>query len=192
MYIIGALGYPGFHYPGYAVVVGIDRKKHPGYEKKLEVPHIIRALEEVEKSNIQELIKACIQLQAKYAAHPVMDRLWFADLDEAQENRAMAAIRRAGKGLYSFCPGKGPFFENPTPWKTYFDLLREYAPVLDRRGCPKLRSYMAAGPKNLKEVMAFKPEKNPALAAIAVAVAQLVDSKPWFWEAEGLAFNLED
>jgi len=40
--------------------------------------------------------------------------------------------------------------------------------------------------------MAFKPENNPALAALAIGVAVLTESEPWFWEVEGSAFNLEE
>jgi len=49
---------------------------------------------------------------------------------------------------------------------------------------------MSQGPKNLREVMAFKPENNPAIAAIAVGISALLINKAWFWEVEGSAFNL--
>jgi hypothetical protein len=50
---------------------------------------------------------------------------------------------------------------------------------------------MANAPKNLKQVMAFKPEHNPAIASIAAGISALLITKPWFWEAEGSAFNLD-
>ena len=38
---------------------------------------------------------------------------------------------------------------------------------------------------------ADRPEDNPALAAFAIGVSALIIHKPWFWEAEGSAFNLD-
>jgi len=104
---------------------------------------------------------------------------------------ALDGIKKAGKELYDICPASGPYAEKPHPWKGYLLFLSQVVKFLDRRKCPKLRSYMSQGPKNLREVMAFKPEDNPALAAIAVGVSTLIENKPWFWEAEGSAFNLE-
>lgn len=187
LYILGSFALPGINLPGYGVVLGIDRNKHPEAGRR-----VIRCIEEVEKATIAELMTALIDLQKKYQAYPVMSRIWYADLDEIQSDRAMAGIKEAGSDLYAFCPASGPFFEKPQPWKGYFEVLRDHVKILDRRNCPKLRNYMAAGPKNLREVMAFKPENNPALAAIAVGVAALTENKPWFWEVEGSAFNLED
>lgn len=187
LYILGAFALPGITLPGYGIVLGIDRGKHPEYGKR-----IIRTIEEVEQPAIPELMADLIKLQKKYEAYPVMSRIWYADLDEIQSDRAMDGLKEAGSNLYSFCPASGPFFEKPQPWKGYFEVLRDHVRILDRRQCPKLRNYMAAGPKNLRDVMAFKPENNPALAAIAVGVAVLTEMKPWFWEVDGSAFNLED
>lgn len=187
MYILGALGLPGISFPGYAVVLGIDRHKHIQLNK-----HIIRVIEEAESPTIGGLMKKCVDLQKKYEAYPVMSRLWYADLDEIQSDRAMKGIREAGKDLYYICPASGPFFEKPKPWKGYFDVLRDNAEIIDRKDADRLRSYVDVGPQNLREVMAFKPENNPALAALAVGVAMLTESQPWLWEVEGSAFNLED
>ena len=187
IYILGALGLPGISFPGYAVVLGLDRYKHKEYGKR-----IIRVIEEVESPTIGGLMLKCIDLQRKYEAYPVMNRLWYADLDEIQSDRAMKGIRDAGKDLYYICPVSGPFFEKPHPWKGYFDVLRDNAKIIDRKDADRLRSYVESGPQNLRDVMAFKPENNPALAALAVGVAVLTESEPWFWEVEGSAFNLED
>jgi len=187
LYILGAFGLPGVNKPGFALVLGIDRYHHPQHNKR-----IIRVLEEAESPTIGGLMLKCIALQEKYEAYPVMSRLWYADLDEIQSDRAMKGIRDAGKDLYCICPGSGPFFEKKHPWKGYFEVLRDNSEVIDRRESEKLRSYVATGPQNLREVMAFKPENNPALAALAIGVAVLTESEPWFWEVEGSAFNLEE
>ena len=187
LYILGAFALPGVNAPGYGIVLGIDREPHPQEGKR-----VIRAIEEVERATTPELMAALIQLQKKYEAYPVMNRIWYADLDDIQSDRALASLKGAGKDYYFLCPASGPFFEKPHPWKGYLELLRENIKSLDRRNCPRLKNYMAVGPQNLAEVMAFKPENNPALAAIAVGVAALVEYRPWFWEVEGSAFNLED
>ena len=186
LYILGAFSPPGYNLPGYAVVIGIDWKEHPKFGKRL-----IRAIEEIEEKNIKKLMKGCLALKEKYSAYPVMHRLWYAELDQVQSDRTLAAIKEVGKELYDFCPASGPYKERTHPFKGYLMTLAENAKFLDRRSCPKLRAYMAIGPKNLREVMRFKPEDNPALAAIAVGVSTLIENKPWFWEAEGSAFNLE-
>ena len=186
LYILGAFALPGIYKPGYAVVIGIDRHKHHHYDKR-----IIRAIEETEQPTIKKLMKKCIKLQVKYEAYPVMSRLWYADLDDIEFDNAIEGIKAAGKDLYSFCPASGPFYEKKHPWKGYLTVLSENAKVLDRRSCPRLRAYMANAPKNLQQVMSFKPEDNPALTAIAIGVSALIIHKPWFWEAEGSAFNLD-
>jgi len=190
LYILGTFALPGVNKPGYAIVMGNDREPHYQHGKR-----IIRILEEAESPTVGGLMIKCIKLQAKYggpAAYPVMSRIWYADLDEIQSDLAMKGIRDAGKELYDICPASGPFFEKKHPWKGYFEVLRDNAKIVDRRDSEKLRAYVAEGPQNLREVMAFKPENNPALAALAIGVAVLTNSKPWFWEVEGSAFNLED
>jgi hypothetical protein len=187
LYILGAFALPGLNLRGYAIVIGLDRHEHPKYGMR-----IIRAIEEVEDKTTQGLMKKCIDLQKKYSAYPVMNRLWYADLDEVGFDMALAGIKKSGKELYDICPASGPYAEKVHPWKGYLLFLSQVVKFLDRRDCPKLRSYMAQGPKNLREVMTFKPEHNPAIAAIAVGISALLITKPWFWEAEGSAFNLED
>ena len=69
-WIEGAFSPPGFQYPGFAVVIGMDRHEHP--EHKV---HFIRVLEEFEtehQNDIEGLIKACLALQKKYGGLPLI------------------------------------------------------------------------------------------------------------------------
>ena len=185
LYILGAFALPGLNLPGYAVVIGLDRHEHPKHKV-----HLIRALEETEDRTAEGLMKKCIDLQKKYNAYPVMHRLWYADIDEVGFDMALAGIKAGGKELYDICPASGPHGEKDHVWKANLLFLSQHAKFLDRKFCPRLRSYMSQGPKNLREVMAFKPENNPAIAAIAVGISALLINKAWFWEVEGSAFNL--
>ena len=185
LYVLGCFALPGLNLPGFAIVIGVDR-----YENQKYGAHLIRAIEETEDRTTEGLMKKCIDLQKKYSAYPVMHRLWYADLDEIGFDMALAGIKKAGKELYDICPASGPHAEKEHPWKGNLLFLSQVTKFLDRKACPKLRSYMSQGPKNLREVMAFKPEKNPAIAAIAVGISALLINKMWFWEIGESSFNL--
>ena len=62
-WIEGAFSPPGFLYPGYAVVIGMDRHELPDYKT-----HFIRLLEEFEtehQADIEGLIKGCMALKVR-------------------------------------------------------------------------------------------------------------------------------
>jgi len=185
LYILGAFALPGLNLPGYAVVIGLDRHEHPEFEKQ----HLIRALVEVEDPTTHGLMKKCIDLGTKYSAYPVLE--WYADIDKISFGSGLDGIKQAGKEFCDILPASGPYATKDHPWKGYLLFLSQTARFLDRKNCPKLRSYMTQGPKNLKEIMAFRPENNPALAAISVAVATLLIRKPWLYD-ESSAFNVDD
>lgn len=188
LWVLGAFAAPGLNTAGFGVVVGIDRFNHLEHGKRL-----IRVLEEIEESTIHGLMRECVRLHKKYAAFPVMDRLWFAEMNKAWEDRAFAALKKLGTELYEFCPQPGCYVDfKADKWSAYLTLLNQYVQDLYRYDAPKLRAYMKAGPQDQREVKAFKPEFNPALAAISVAVAELIINRPWFYDVDGSAFHLED
>lgn len=190
LYVVGAFQASGFNLPGYTCIAAIDRYKQPKYGRRL-----VRVLEEHEAADTKQLMRICYRLNDKYTAYPIMDRLWYSELDQSSDRLVFKAIRATGKDLYSFCPAGGPHtsLDKSQMWETYLKILRNNGKFLDRSNAPKLKSHMANGPRNLREVRRFTPQDNPALAAIAVAVSVLVDdNKPWYWEVEGNVFNLED
>jgi len=188
-WIEGAFSPPGFQYPGYAVVIGMDRHEHPDYKT-----HFIRGLEEFEtehQTDIEGLIKGCMALKAKYGAYPLLEQGFYTELTEATSERVYNTISRLYGEKSEFWPIPGPYSEHPKWFQQYVMTLAHYKKILDIGQCPKLKNYMLMV-KDGKLLLRMKPEDNPAIAAIAYAVSELVLKRPWQFQYYDSVWEMED
>ena len=72
-HIAGAIGWPGNGAPGFAVIVGV--------EKRDELQPVYQALEEVEAPTPTELLERCLELRDKYGfqEHSDLLQFWYGD-----------------------------------------------------------------------------------------------------------------
>ena len=188
-WIEGAFSPPGYQYPGYAVVIGMDRHEHPEHKT-----HFIRGLEEFEtehQTDIEGLIKGCMVLKGKYGAYPLLEQGFYSELTEATSERVYNTISRLYGEKSEFWPIPGPYSDHPQWFQQYMMTLAHYKRILDINRCPKLKSYMLMI-KDGKLLLRMKPEDNPAIAAIGYGVSTLIHMRPWqfqsydaVWEMEG-------
>lgn len=184
-YIVGAFSPPGFDKPGFSVVIGYDKKKDPGYKKRL-----IRVLAEHEGSgkDLASMVKGMAWLKKYYGTPPLLEG-WYAHLSELMQAKISEEISKIRGG---FCVSLPPYQFYASPVQEYLRTLIEFSPICDMGRCYKLRGYAEKGPRNETEAFQFRPMQNPALMAFAVAVSGLMVDKPWTVEEEPLsmgAFN---
>ena len=188
-WIEGAFSPPGYQYPGYAVIIGMDRQEDPKYKT-----HFIRGLEEFETeqlTDIEGLIKGCIALKGKYGAYPLLEQGFYSELTEATSERVYNTISRLYGEKSEFWPIPGPYSEHPQSFQQYVMTLAHYKKILDISQCPKLKNYMLMI-KDGRDLLKMKPEENPAIAAIAYAVSTLIHMRPWQFESYDAVWEMED
>ena len=160
--VIGAFALPSLQYPGFAVVIALDRNLDP--ENGINNIHV---LAETEAGNIKELIKGCLNLRDIFGAYPALFDGWRCDLNEADSYRVFQAIQELDVSSF-FYPRCGPY----TDFKEYLKTLAENKMRLFRGGCVKLKSFMAiVQPEAITNLM---PEDNPAVASIAYGVTAII------------------
>jgi len=187
-WIEGAFAPPGYEYPGFAVVIALDRIEHPDHGR------FIRVLEEFEiemQHDIEGLIKACVQLQKKYGCYPILHQGFYTELDEASSDRVYDIISKLYGEESQFWPISSQYPGRAISFQQYLANLAHYKRVLDVNQCPKLQNYMLMVKKG-KDFLRLRPEDSPAIAAIAYAVTALIDKKPWRFELpEETVFSLD-
>lgn len=191
-WIDGAFAPPGYHYPGFAVIVALDRHKNHEFGKRS-----IRVLEEFEPdthNDIKGLIMGCIRLQNRYNTYPLMQQGFYSELNEASTEQVSSVIYDIHGDNPKFWPIPGPYSDYGNPWKHYFETLMQYVspksdPQLDPTKCPNLSGYMSMIKKGK---ISIAPEDNPAVAALAYAVTALMMKKPAQYEIEDSVFEVGD
>jgi len=172
LYITGAFGLPGFDMPGFAVVVGYDRREDE-YEKK----RLIRVLDEREAFGLElsGLVDNMSWLKKFYGANPLLS-MWSGHGSEGDFARMTEEMVERGMRFFI---SPGIFSTRTSAVKDYLKTLSGYLPILDRGSCSILRRQMKNSAKTGREAKGYGPEDNPALMAIAVAVCDLMVSRPW-------------
>lgn len=185
-WIEGAFAPPGYQYPGFALIIALDRKEHPNYGKRY-----IRVLEEFETADqidIESLIKGCVALKKKYGVYPLLQQGFYTELDEPSTEKVFNVISKLYGENSEFWPIPGVYSEEANSFKQYFNTLAHYKSILDVGNAPKLKNYLLMIKKGK---IRFTAEDNPAIAAIAYAVSALVAKKPWQFQAEDGVWELE-
>jgi len=188
----GAFAPPGHQYPGFAVIIGLDREKHPTYGE-----HIIRVLEEFETeklADIKGLIKGCVALKQKYGVYPLLQQGFYTELDEPSSDRVYNIISKLYGEKSEFWPVPGAYSNVQTQsfdYREYLITLAHYKRILHIGQAAKLKAYILMV-RDGKDLLHLKPQDNPAIAAIAYAVSALVAKKPWQFQQEDGVWELED
>jgi len=172
-FIVGAFALPGFELPGFGVIIGLDRHKHPTHKRR-----IIRVLEEFEARSLRGVIEGLLDFKRRYGVLPIQNHLSYSDLDPLSYNRFANAVQKIGGNIH---PLPGPYSQESNSFIEHLITFNNFKRIVDRGNCTRLRNHMACGPKNQKEALRFKPEDNPAIVSIAYAVSALMIYKPWTW-----------
>jgi len=186
LFVAGAFALP-YVQPGFAVVAGLGRQVDEENEKRICV------LEELESLSLEELLKGCLKLHKMYNVPPIMHNGWYCHCDRDEYSRLWSVMQEIRGAKFSeFYPAYPPLSAHQYPMRAYLTTLLNNKRFLDRGKCDRLKAHMDRGPQNGKEIDAFKAEDNPALAALAYAVAVLTESKPWLFNLHESAFNVDD
>ena len=185
-WIEGAFAVPGYQYPGFAIIISLDRKEHPDHGKRF-----IRVLEEFETinlSDIEGLIEGCVALKKKYGVYPLLQQGFYTELDEPTAEKVYNVISKLYGETSQFWPIPGAYSEEGNPFNQYFNTLAHYKSILDVSNAPRLKNYLLMIKKGKIHLTA---EDNPAIAAIAYAVSALVAKKPWQFQQEDGVWELD-
>lgn len=174
LYIIGAFSPPAFDMPGFVLVAGYDRHRDPETKARM-----IRILAEFEANgnDISSMVVGMGALYKRYGAVPLLSG-WFCNVPELWSIKITEELVAQ---LMPFYLIPGPYWNTGGPAREYLRTLAQYMPLIRRGECNKLRGYMDRGPQSHEQALSFKPEKNPALMAVAVAVTIMAVEKPWLW-----------
>ena len=185
-WIEGAFAVPGYQYPGFAIIIALDRKEHPEHKQRF-----VRVLEEFETErqiDIEGLICGCVELKKKYGVYPLLQQGFYTELDEPASDKVFNVISKLYGENSEFWPIPGVYSEEANSFKQYFNTLAHYKSILDVSNAPKLKNYLLMIKKGK---IHLTPEDNPAVAAIAYAVSALVAKKPWQFQQEDGVWEME-
>ena len=177
---------PGYQYPGFALIIALDRNEHPETKKKY-----IRVLEEFENTNsadIEKLIKTCVGLQKKYGVYPLLQQGFYTELDEPSADKVANIISNLYGESSNFWPIPGIYSEEANSFKQYFNTLAHWKNILDVSNAPRLKNYLLMIKKGK---IHLTPEDNPAIATLAYAVSNLIAKKPWQFQQEDGVWEME-
>jgi len=185
-WIEGAFAPPGYQYPGFAIIIALDRNEHPEHKQRF-----IRVLEEYEtekQTDIKGLIKGCVALKEKYGVYPLLQQGFYTELDEPASDKIFNTISRLYGEESKFWPIPGVYSEEANSFKQYFNTLAHYKSVLDVSNAPKLKNYLLMIKKGKIHLTS---EDIPAVSAIAYAVSALVAKRSWQFQQEDGVWELE-
>lgn len=168
--VVFAVAPPGFEMPGFGLVLGYDRSLN---SRNTRFIHVIDEFE-CNKRGLEPIVKEMDHVSRKYGL--TYSKNWYI---EANNNIIQRLTELVIDQKLRFYFNGGPYFGMNGSVREYLKTLAEYTSIIERGSCVKLKTYTDFGPSDHDSAMAFRPEKIPAIMALAVGVSVLMIDKPW-------------